>query len=167
MIYCIDSHTFIWAIKKQASDHDKYRLKEAEKFLKWVKDEKHQIILPVIVLAECLISESLENQVKILQVAYKTCMVVNFDERCALKYSELLRLDKWNSAKAVIKVNQIRREKMKLDHMILCCALVNGANGIFTEDPEFITFAEPYIKVLPMPKIADQSELYFTEEKQL
>jgi len=165
MIYCIDSHTFIWAIKEQADEHDAHRLSEADKFLKWVKAGKHQIMLPTIVLAECLIKEPPENHTEILIRAHKTCMVVNFDERCALKYGELLRLEKWSLAKQVQKENDIRREKMKLDHMILCCALVNGANGIFTEDSELIKFAEPHIKVLSMPNIGHQEEFVFSEYK--
>ena len=160
MIYCIDSHTFIWAIKKQADAHDIHRLKEAEKFLKWVKDGKHQIILPTIVLAETLIREPLENHADILKEAYRTCMVVNFDERCALKYGELLRMDNWVKANGIRKDNYIRREKMKVDHMILCCALVNGATGIFTEDDDLIKFAESHIKVLSMPKIAEQTAIF-------
>lgn len=160
MVYCIDSHTFIWAVKKQADAHDAHRLKEAEKFLKWIKDGKHQIVLPTVVLAETLIREPLENHAAILREAYKTCMVVNFDERCSLKYGELLRIDNWIQANNIRKVNDIRREKMKIDHMILCCALVNGATGIFTEDKDLITFAEPHIKVLSMPKIGDQMEIF-------
>ena len=89
-------------------------------------------------------------------------MVVNFDERCAAKYGELLRLENWDAAKAGL--NGIRREKMKLDHMILCCALVHGANGIFTEDDQFIKYAKPHINTLSMPNIADQPEFNFKEE---
>lgn len=160
MIFCIDSHTFIWAIKKQADDHDRHRLIEAEKFLQWVKSGKHQLILPTIVLAECLIRADINDHHNIMLEAYRTCMVVNYDERCALKYGELLRLEKWEIAKLEAQKNGIRREKMKIDHMILSCALINAANGIFTEDEGLIKFASPHIKVFSLPKIGEQIEMF-------
>lgn len=159
MLYCIDSHTFIWAVKKQADPHDQHRLDEARALMDWVDASKHQLIVPSIVLAECLIKEPLEVHPAILAAAHKRFIIPQFDARCAAKYGELLRLDNWESAKASARENSIRREKMKLDHMILCCALVHGANGLFTEDPQFIKFAEPHIKILSTKSIGTQTAL--------
>lgn len=165
MIYCIDTHTFIWAVKKQAEAHDNHRLEEGKAFRKWLKDCKHQAMVPSMVIAEALIKENEEDHSKILNESFKSFMVVGFDERCALKYGELLRLERWEIAKFEQRSNDIRREKMKIDHMILCCALVNGAHGLFTEDPDFIRFAKPHIKILSTSSIGIQQDITFEQKK--
>lgn len=163
MIYCIDSHIFIWGVKDQAETHDQHLKEKSKKLIKWLQDSKHQILVPNIVIAECLIREKKENHSKILSEAYKRFIVVDFDTRCALKYGEILSLDKWHNAQEIrVKLNGVR-EKMKLDHMILCCALVNGANGLITDDPAFTKFCEPHIKTLSTDisdKILEQTDLF-------
>lgn len=159
MIYCIDSHTFTWAVKEQADNHDIYRLEQAQHLVKWFKKNNHIAMVPTIVLAECLIREPEIEHQKIIENANKSFMVVNFDTRCAMKYGELLRLDKWDDAKNLAKENKVRRDKMKLDHMILACAIVNGADGIFTEDRHFTNFIGDKLKILTMDLIATQMKL--------
>ena len=159
MLYCFDSHTFVWAVKKQAEPHDIHKLEESARLIKWVDKSKHQIIVPAIVIAECLIREPESNHAPILAEAYKRFIVAEFDGRCALKYGELLRLEKWESAKSTQRENSIRREKMKIDHMIVACALVYGARGIFSEDAQLEVFAKPHLDVFS-PRTYEQIEKF-------
>lgn len=149
MIYCIDSHTFIWAVKKQADVHDQHMIEEARILMEWIDQSNHQIMVPTIVLAECLIREPEINHAPIIEAANRHFIVADFDSRCSLKYGQLLRLDKWQTAKAVSKTNDIRREKMKLDHMIIATALVHGADGVFSCDEGIKVFANNIISVYP------------------
>lgn len=167
MLYCIDSHNFIWCVKKEAEEHDKHRLVEAERFMQYIDKNKHHLMIPTIVLAECLIKSPEDTHSQIIADAYHRFMVVDFDSRCALKYGELLRLEKWEAAKQVMRENDIRREKMKLDHMIISCALVHGANAIYSSDIDVIKFGDGIIKVLDMPKIAIQTEMSFDNNDRL
>lgn len=160
MIYCIDSHNFIWCVKKQADELDKYRLEEAEMFMHHIDKYKHQLMVPSIVLAECLIREPEDNHIQIISEAKKRFMVVDFDTRCALKYGELLRLDNFIAAKKMAKDNDIRREKMKLDHMIVSCALVHGAKAIYSSDDDVIKFSKDIIPVYDLPYLAAQSAMF-------
>ncbi len=163
MLYCIDSNTFIWGIKKQAEPADEHRLSEALALIKWIDDSKHQMLLPTVVLAECLIREPEERHPEIMAEAYKRFIVADFDSRCALKYGELLRLEKWELAKGAAREHDIRREKMKLDHMIICCALVNGAKGIFSNDKDVHLFGNGIIDVHYVNSITRQSNMFKQE----
>lgn len=166
MIFCIDSHVFIWAIKKQASEHDIHRLKEAEEFLKWIDEAEHILMVPTVVLAECLSQEPLEKQSAIMKIAHETCVVLNFDVIAALKYAQVLNLEKFQIAKAKAKTEGVAREQMKIDYLIVCCALANGVQRIYSHDPDIYKFAEGLIDVQPLPvikRVLQQQLLFETE----
>lgn len=159
MVYCIDTHTFCWCIKHQVDAHDEQYRQHAINFMRWVDESRHQLIIPTVVLAEALIREPIENHPGIIEAAYRTFMVADFDSRAASKYGELLRLDNWQKAKDAAKQNSIRREKMKLDHMIISCALVHGANGIISEDEDVIIFSKGLLPVHSIKSFLRQGEI--------
>lgn len=162
MVFCIDSHIFVWGIKKQASDHELHRIDEARDFLQWIDRNDHTLMVPSVVIAECLSQEPIESHASILKIVYETCMVVNFDERAAMKYAEILNQDKWKAAKEKAKQNGIARELMKIDYQIVACALANGANRIYSYDEGLRKFADGLIDVQPMPAISKQTEMFST-----
>jgi hypothetical protein len=147
MLYCIDTQTFIWAVKNQAEPHDLIRLEEARNLIQWLDEFEHGVVVPAIVLAEALIREPIEKHQLILAQAHNRFVVADFDSRCAAKYGELLRLENWTAAKDLARENSIRREKMKLDHMIISCAIVNGVSGIFSNDKDVHSFASGIVPV--------------------
>lgn len=159
MLYCIDSQAFVWAIKKQAEPDQQFRLEQASRIMQWIDDSKHQLIIPTLVLAECLIREPVENHATIMGKVYNSFQIVDFDSRAAMKYGELLRLENWTQALNIAKENNVRRQKMKIDHAIISCALVNGANGIFSDDKDIINFAKGVIPVHSMSSIPKQMEI--------
>jgi predicted nucleic acid-binding protein len=150
---------FIWAVKKQAEAHDNFRLAQAEAILQWIKKDKHQLLIPTIVLAESLIREPLENHALIMAEAYKHAQIVDFDSRAALQYGELLRLDNFQKAIENGQAVGTIRQKMKIDHIIIACALVHGADLLFSDDSGVKTFAEGRIKVQSIGAIPVQGNL--------
>ncbi len=74
--------------------------------------------------------------------------------RAATKYSQILNKN-FPDLKKIAKEEGVSREKMKVDHLILACALVNGAKTIYTHDEKLSKFSEGLIgvKSLPSPPI--------------
>jgi predicted nucleic acid-binding protein len=160
MLICIDSNVFIWGIKKQASPGQENMLLHAQEFFKWVKQEKHHIILPSIVLAECLQPEPPNVHAEYVETAQDIFQIVNFGIVEALKYAEILNSGSFDEAKALMIELGTNREKMKLDHLILSSGLANGAKILFTTDGKFKQFAEKHITVETITKFSIQTELY-------
>lgn len=161
MLICIDSNIFIWGIKKQCSLGQEKMLSHAEAFFKWVEDEKHDLLLPSLVLAECLQPEPIEKHNEYIQLAYNIFQIKSFGIVEALKYGELLNESKFSDAKQLTIELCTNREKMKIDHLILACALANGAKKLFTTDDRFAKFAQKLIVVDTITSIPVQSKIEF------
>lgn len=159
MVVCIDSHVFIWGIKKKPSPEQISMVERTEKFFQWIDANSVQVIIPSIVIAEVLIPEPLDTHAKYLEIIHETFIVANFDERAALKYAEIAG-KKWGYLKQLSSDSGIRREKMKLDHMIIACGLVNGATCIYSTDPDVIKFGRDVIDVREIPSFPTQPELF-------
>lgn len=160
MICCIDANIFIWGIKKQASPGQEEMLKRAEYLFQWMDDNKHRVMIPSIVVAEILAPESLEKQTVILDLINKNFMTPEFDLRAASKYAHML-MNKIEELKKVAQKENIELQKMKTDHLIIACAVANGANCIYTHDIGLKTFGQKYIEIkelppLPPPQLVQQ-----------
>jgi hypothetical protein len=118
------------------------------------------LIIPTIVLAEALIREPEDNHAKMVETAHRDFIVVDFDSRCSMQYGRMLRGEKWEEAKETQRKHGIVREKMKLDHMIVCCGIVNGANAIFSEDSDVVKFARGHLQVRSITEMAIQANLF-------
>lgn len=159
MIVCIDSHVFIWGIKKQPRPEQVEMVERTEKFFDWADKNKVQIIMPSVVIAECLIPEATDTHAAYLEAIHEIFIVANFDERAALIYAEIAG-SKWGDLKALASDNGIRREKMKLDHMIVACAIANGATAIYSTDPDVIRFGKGVIEVKEIPYYPIQNTMF-------
>lgn len=146
MIVCIDSHVFIWGIKKKPGPEQIAMVERTEKFFQWIDANRIQVIIPSIVIAEVLLPEPLGTHAKYLEIIHEIFIVASFDERAAVKYAEIAG-KKWGDLKQLCLDTGIRREKMKLDHMIIACGLVNGATRIYSNDPDIKTFGHDIIEV--------------------
>src|SRR5438552_473289 len=68
MIVCIDAHPIIWGIKKQSTTGQEDMIGKAEYFFHWVDEQKHDVIIPAIVVAEILAPEPVTTHSQILEV---------------------------------------------------------------------------------------------------
>lgn len=159
MIICLDSMVCVWAIKKQANEGQKENLDKAKYLLEIIDGNKWQVIIPTVVIAEILMVEPVENYQPILDIINKNFIIADFDTRAATKYSQILN-DKFVESKAIAKDNNIGREKMKIDHLILACALVNGATSLYSHDGPLKTFATGLISVKELPTRSIQETLF-------
>ncbi|HVK97411.1 MAG TPA: PIN domain-containing protein [Flavisolibacter sp.] len=158
MIICIDSQVIVWGIKKQPTKGQEEMVSKAEYFFEWVDNNDHEIIIPTIVLGEILVPEPETIRAKYLAALSKAFIIVNFDTRAALKYSQLLN-GRLEEIKKLQQETGTVRQKMKADHMIIATALVNNASCIYSYDEGLTKFASGFIDVrefpTPPPKQSD------------
>lgn len=165
MIICIDSNTFIWGIKKKADPGQEDMIPRAEYLFKWADENRHNILIPTVVLAEVLAPEPLEKYPVLLDIISKNFMVVDFDQRAASCYGQLF-MNKIEASKKVAKKQKIDNQKMKIDHLIISCALVHNAACIYSTDKGLKAFGQKYIDVRDLPQLPlVQTDLFGTAIK--
>ena len=152
MICCIDSNTFIWGIKKKAVAGQEDMIPRAEYLFDWLNDEGHQILIPTVVIAEVLAPEPLEKYPVLMETINKGFMVVDFDVRAASRYGQLF-INKIPEVKNAAKASNIKVQKMKVDHLIISCALIHGAACIYSTDNGLRIFGQKYIDVRDLPQL--------------
>jgi len=158
MKVCIDSQVFIWGIKKQATDSQQDMIIKSEQFFKWADENDYDILIPTIVIAEVLAPEPIELHSQYFEIINKYFEVVNVDNIVASKYAQILH-NRFNEVKELAKQENIRREKMKFDHLIIACALIQHASCIYSYDAGLKKFANGLIDVRELPIITVQAEL--------
>jgi predicted nucleic acid-binding protein len=160
MICCIDSNTFIWGIKRQASKGQEDMIPRAEHLFEWLDNNGHQILIPAVVIAEVLAPEPLEKYPVLIEKIKKSCIVADFDIKAASRYGNLF-MNKIEELKKTAKDNKIDLQKMKVDHLIVATALANGASCIYSHDNGIKIFGQRHIDVRDLPLLpATQPELF-------
>src|SRR5436190_9570769 len=123
MKICIDSHPIIWGIKKQATTGQEDMVAKAEYFFHWVDEEKHDVIIPTIVVAEILAPEPVTIQSQYLEILNGKFILADFDSRAALKYAQIMH-GRFDEAKRIATEQGRFRQEMKIDHLIVAIAIV-------------------------------------------
>lgn len=164
MLLAIDSQIIIWGIKKQSTDGQEDMIERAENFFSWVDNNNHEILIPTIVIAEILTPETIETRSTYIELFNKSFIVANFDMRCTLKYAQLLHGRK-EEIKGIMKENEIARQKMKADHLIIACALAHSAKCIYSYDPGLAAFAKGFIEVKELPPLPPKQTDLFSGTK--
>lgn len=165
MICCIDSNTFIWGIKKIASEGQEHMIERAEYLFRWLDDNKHKVMIPTVVIAEVLAPEPLEKYPVLMEIISKHFMVVDFDTRAASRYGQIF-MNRLEEVKKIANENDIDKQKMKIDHLIIACALVHNASCIYSDDKGLKVFGSKFIDVKELPLIpAKQHDLFSIAEE--
>lgn len=160
MMFCIDSQILIWGIKKQSSDGQEDMIKRAEHFFRWVDKEKHDILIPTVVIAEILAPEPKEKYSEYMDQINENFMIGEFNTMCAIRYADLL-YGKFGDLKQLMHNNGIRKEKMKADFMVLATALAYKAKTLYTNDQGLLKIAKGHIQVANIPELPpEQLELF-------
>lgn len=161
-IVCLDTNILIWGIKKQATPGQENMILQAENFLKWLDQNKKKIIIPVPVISELLVPIPVEEHEPFLKTIHSKFRVIPFDEVAAVKQAQIINFKKDDAAiNEYRRVNNIRRESMKIDFQIASIALVRGAECIYSHDPHLKRFVEDLIPVKEIPNLDVQTELTF------
>ncbi len=153
MVFCCDSNVFIWGIKEQSNPAEMHRIAEALRFFDWCDKLGFEIMFPSVVIAECLALEPIDRHAAIMRIVYESFRVVNFDEKSALRYANILNQDKFKQALSDSRDLGISRAKMKVDFLIVACAVAHGAGKIISNDIGLRKFAEGILPVDGIPAI--------------
>lgn len=159
MIICLDSMICVWAIKKQANEGQEHNLDNAQYLLEHIDENGWKVIIPTVVIAEILMVETEDKYQEYLDIINKNFIVADFDTRAAIKYAQILNTN-FSELKRLAKEEGLSREKMKVDHLILSCALTHGAKAIYTTDKRLTDFAKDLIGVRGLPPRPVQKTLF-------
>jgi predicted nucleic acid-binding protein len=163
MILCLDAHPIIWGIKRQAGSGQESMIEKADYFFRWADQQKHEIIIPTVVLAEILVHEPEVSRILITETLSKAFIIADFDTRAAMKYAQIL-YNRLPLVKRIADDNEISRQKMKIDHTIIATALVNHAACIYSYDRGLKAFAEGLIDIKEFPALPVQQPSLFPIE---
>lgn len=150
MILCLDSMVLVWGIKKSPTVGQESMVRLAEHFFDWADRHEHELIIPTVVLAEVLAPEPPDKREQYLHVIEEAFLVKNFDIRAALKYAQMLH-SRFEEVKNLATEQNVTRQRMKIDHIIIATAMVNNANAIVSYDTPLKKFSEGFINVIQFP----------------
>lgn len=158
-IVCLDSQIVIWGIKNQSSSGQVVMIERTREFLDQLDEKGIQVLIPTIVIAEILIPEPLDNQIKILNIITEHFIVGDLTIPIAQKFAQLFSENK--DLRDLLKEQEnLRKDKMKFDHIIIATALHYGASCIYSYDPHLKSFANNKIEIREIPEIHKQSTLF-------
>ena len=159
-LVCFDSNVVIWGIKKTSTEGQEDMILKTEKFISHLDKSSTQILIPSVVLAEILSTESKENQNKFLKIISSHFIIGDFNKLTAKIFAELFN-ENIEFDKQLRTENEIRKDKMKLDYMIVASAIEHNASCIYSNDRKHLErFAKNKIKILDIPSIPEQTELF-------
>jgi predicted nucleic acid-binding protein len=158
-LVCLDSHILVWGIKNQSEPSQKPMIEKARDFLEMLDEKKIQVLIPTVVIAEILIPEPIENQIKILNILTKNFVIGDLNVAIAQKFAQLFASNK--DLNTLLKEQEkLRKDKMKFDQVIVATALQYGANCIYSYDKHVKSFAKDKIEVNELPDIFKQKKLF-------
>ena len=158
-IVCLDSQIVIWGIKNQSSPEQVAMIEKTREFLDQLAEKGIQILMPTIVIAEILIPEPLDNQISILNIITKNFIIGDLTIPIAQKFARLFSANK-NLQDLLKEQENLRKDKMKFDHIIVATALHYGASCIYSYDLHLKSFANNKIEVREIPEISKQNTLF-------
>jgi hypothetical protein len=151
MSVLIDSNVIVWGIKKKPTEGQENMIELAERWFDYWTVQKIDVLIPTPVLTEILSDEPPEKVAEYLRIINKSYIVCDYDVRVAKKAAELIQA-RYPELKQYRSENNIRRDKMKFDHIIVACGIVYNVDCIFSNDPHLGSFAGDLI---PVKDIAD------------
>jgi predicted nucleic acid-binding protein len=157
---CIDSHVMIWAIKEESAPGQEFMIPKAKAFLKWLDKTDVKVIVPSVVVAEFLMRIPPEIHTTINNLIQRNFISPPFDLQAAAHFSRIWQARKSQKVLQDLIDNGKTRQELKADSMIVATALARGASLIYSHDEGLKKFAEGYIRVLEIPDVPEQKQLF-------
>lgn len=155
-LVCLDSHILVWGIKEEATPGQEIMIPKAKRFISWLDEEKHEVIVPSIVIGELLMRVPSAQHEHVTSIFQKRFKIPPYDVMAASCYATIWQ--KRNEDKTVEylrnKMNATR-EEIKADCQIVAIAVTQKASCIYSYDDKLKRFAEGFIEVKEMPRLID------------
>lgn len=155
MRVCLDTHVVIWGIKGEAPEGRQNMVARAKSFIMHLDEEGADVIIPAVVVAECLAKVPPDRIAPAVEVLTSSFRIVPFDLIAAEKYafiSQTLRGD---------ERGETSHEKMKTNIMIIAISIAHGVDVIYSHDPHLKQIANGIIAVHEVPEILRQGNIDF------
>ncbi len=150
MIVCLDTHILIWGIKREASPGQEPEIERAARFLQWLENKRHTVLIPSPVLGEFLMRVPPQAHSNVLSLFHAHFIVPPYDALCASQFARI-----WQH-KNGLKSGELSRREIKVDSMIVAVAIVQQAEAIYSNDDGLRKVAQGLIDVRPMPALPRQ-----------
>lgn len=154
-VICLDTNVIIWGVKGEYSSDQDEMVGRSKRLLRRLKEEKHTLVVPAIVLAEAMVNLPPEQHSLFLERVQKRFAISPFDAGASSQFARLWATYKDHPLAREAAANQERtRAMMKADCMIIATAMNVGAFRIYTHNiKDFKRFSVPGIDVLDIPDI--------------
>ena len=159
-LFCVDTHTVVWGVRKVATPGQEDMIPRAEAFLNQCDKDGHRVIVPTIVLGELLAGVPVETHPEFIRSIQRRFLLAPFDAAAALVYGRLWQVHKERVIpEARQELPGITRAEVKADHMIAAVAVARHCDQLCTIDRALIRFAEKHIGILHLGQVLAQGML--------
>ena len=147
----IDTQILIWGVKKEQADGRPDMVPRCIALLEMLKQQRHIIMVPSIVVAEYLADFPPERQEEQRRIIGKNFFVAPFDAAAATVAGAIYSKAKMKSARAKTPAC---RQCVHADLKIIATAIAHGAKRLYTDNtPHFVTLAVGKILVDDIPPL--------------
>jgi predicted nucleic acid-binding protein len=152
---CLDTNIIIWGVKEEASDTQEAMIPRAKRLLQQLRDDKYQLIVPAIVLAEALVQVEAQDHPDFLRLMRRSFVISPFDGAVAGHFARLWYTYKQHPLVLEVIQNRERtRAMMKADCMIIATALSTRSAAIYTSNvKDFQRFRMPGLEIKDLPEL--------------
>ncbi len=159
-LICVDNHLLIWGVRNEASPGQEAMISKAVRYINFVDEQKDDILVPSVVVAEFLAGIADERSAAVLAVLERRFRVAPFDTPAAVVAAKIWRKVKSENAGLLeeLKDGGSSRPKIKADIQIIATAVVRKADRIITHDTGLQKLAQGWIEAVPIPDIPTQGE---------
>lgn len=158
-VICLDTQILIWGLKQEASSGQENMIFKAKDLITSLEKNRHQVIIPSLVLAELLMPIEEKDYGDFLLKMNRKFMIVPFDTKAAFYFGTLWKKWRDKSEDKTNREEQPTRAKMKTDFMIVATAISRKAEYIYSMDSDIVKFAKGHIEVRDLPPVFRQGTL--------
>jgi predicted nucleic acid-binding protein len=161
-LICADNHLLIWGVRNVATTGQEVMIAKAVRYISFVDEQKDDILVPSVVLAEFLAGVPEERSAAVLAVMEKRFKIAPFDTPAAVIAARIWRKVKSENASLLDDLRQdgVSRIKIKADIQIIATAVARKADRIISHDAGLQKLAEGWIEAVPIPDIPTQGSLF-------
>lgn len=128
-LIALDTMILIWGIRRGGKASQKGREHRAGILLRTLEEQKAQVVVPTISIAELLVPVPREDHGKFINELQKRFICPPFDVQAAS-----IAADLWRQNSTLTEIDQLSRKTLKADVQIIATAKAAGATKFFSHD---------------------------------